>query len=261
MNNKQRTNKTKRSKSMRQSKDNYIQSNGLTVKQNQRLNEFFRDIRKYPDYSLIKYFCNPAYKNYRYGNTHPEYSGLINKKYIYHPMCYYEPEEETKEEKEESVLDEDNKEYKEKIKYYNEMLGEEGINNLEDLRKYPIYTKEDYWENKKREIEERNKRKEELKKLKRKEENTQSCPMCSENKPLLSGYLLNEKKEEENKGYVSCIHHTKKFFSLKDSDPRNWKRNPNFTKTIVPAGKPYKKSDPLYLFRENKTKGNEWVDN
>lgn len=252
-----------------------LMQQGLTLKQAERLVDFYGTTLNYPEYGFVKHFCNPNLKYYRYGNSHPEYYGTLNENFIYKPVF---PPKNIVDVIKESPVDEpelgEDKDYKKKKKYYNKMLGDKKMQNLEDLSKMNIFTKEEYWEKRKKEIEERKKMEEEMERLKREKEmneSKKSCPVCKESDPLRSGYLLDKNENEnenveqkkENNDIMSCIHHTKKYFSTKDNDPKNFQnKSGKMIQSVPAAGIPYKnKSPPLYLFREGNIKGNEWIDN
>ena len=155
---------------------------------------------------------------------------------------YFEEEEE----------DEETKEYNLKKRYYEQMLGEDGIKNLEDLKDLNIITKQEQENKDVHQPEEEKKGNEEQPLLL-----TDQCPICS-NIVNQSGSTLLKKKENPalfapgqiNNGFVCCLHHSKEYFTTEDKNPKNFNSMPPcMLASVIPAGRPTKKNEPLNLFK------------
>ena len=158
---------------------------------------------------------------------------------------------------EEEVSDE---EYEMQKKFYEKMLGEEGLKNIEDLKDIKIEDEEE----KKEEITKQNE--EERKNPEINDQNPNetaenTCPSCHTLGKTMStaNNTISKLKKKENpallapaevfNGFVCCMHHSKEQFTIADKDPRSYTNMPPcMMNSIVPAGKPMNKSKPLNLF-------------
>ena len=162
-------------------------------------------------------------------------------------------EDEDEEEMYEMDIDEAEREYNMKKNYYEEMLGEDGLKNLEDLKDLNIQTKEEE-EQKNQELMQQEELRKQYQEDELQQQNQQEETPC----PLCSGKKLKQKESnlplntagQTNNGFVCCVHHSKEYFNTEDKDPRNYEfLPPCMLASVVPAGKPYKKEEPLYLFK------------
>ena len=165
-------------------------------------------------------------------------------------------EEQEQEEEKDNEVDESEEEFERQKNFYEKMLGEEGMKNLEDLKDIKIEDKEEEKEEEKKE-EEKN---EEEPNQNETAENT--CPYCNNTimKTMTSpNNTMSRLKKKENPallppsevfpGFVCCMHHSKEQFNMKEKDPRTYTNMPPcMMNTITPAGLPMKKSKPLNLF-------------
>ena len=143
-----------------------------------------------------------------------------------------------------------------KVNFYEKMLGEEGIKNLEDLKDIQIKEKEEQREEENKEEE----KQEEEQNQNKTAENT--CPYCNNTmmKTMTSpNNTMSRLKKKENPallppsevfpGFVCCMHHSKEQFNIQEKDPRTYSNMPPcMMTTITPAGLPMKQSKPLNLF-------------
>ncbi|MCQ2819176.1 MAG: hypothetical protein MJ252_18080 [archaeon] len=155
---------------------------------------------------------------------------------------------------------EETMEYNFKKKYYEMMLGEDGVKNLENLKDVNIYTKEIEEERKNKELEEQ-KVKEEQEEINEKIQQEQiekegACPLCHQTQPMKGSSLLKKKENpalyapgQIGNGFVCCIHHSKEMIRPEDRDPRNFHYMPPcMLESVAPAGRPTRKEEPLNLF-------------
>ena len=185
-------------------------------------------------------------------------------------------ESESYEEEEESLNTKDREYLKEK-EFYEKMLGEDGLKNLEDLSKMNLQTKEmeELNNNINKEEEEKNF---DGNNINNENENNcinQFCPICnpdannltfkSTDKKIITNPLKKKEnpallppnydlhcfcnKNGDNHGYVCCLHHNLKPFNVEEKDPRFYSGMPPCTmNNVVPAGKPTFNNPPLNLF-------------
>lgn len=169
------------------------------------------------------------------------------------------------EEEYEEMEDEANLEYNTKKRFYEQMLGEDGLKNLEDLKDLNIETKEEE-EQKNQELMEQQaalrkqyQEDEEQQQQQQQEQNPQDenltpCPLCSQTQPMYGASLLKKKENPAlyppNNGFVCCVHHSKEYFSTENKNPRNYGNMPPcMMASVIPAGRPSKKEEPLCLFK------------
>lgn len=157
-------------------------------------------------------------------------------------------------EKQLNTEEQENQYQKEKAFYIN-MLGEDCLNNLENIGELKIKERklEESKEAEKIEKEQKEKKKEELIELK---DNTlQSCKFCESCKASNMSTL--RKKEnpalmapnEIKNDMICCMHHSQELFTIKEKDPRNYTNMPPcMMSSVIPAGKPLKRNAPLQLF-------------
>lgn len=162
------------------------------------------------------------------------------------------------EEEEEEEISEETQAYNVKKRYYEEMLGEDGLKNLEDLRNLQIETKEIAEEKEKQKIkekeeeaakfeEEKSKVFEEAKEHKFQEDTI--CPLCGASTQSMTKLELLRKKDNpalyppNHTGFSVCAQHSKdNFSSYKYMDPY-------YASLLPAAGKPTSKNEPLNLFK------------
>lgn len=163
------------------------------------------------------------------------------------------------EEEEEEEIDEETQAYNVKKRFYEEMLGEDGLKNLEDLRELQIETKEKAEEKEKQKIKEKeeeaakleaekSRELEETKEERFKEENT--CPLCGATTQSMTKFELLRKKDNpalyppnHTTGFSCCAQHSKdNFSSYKYMDPY-------YAALLPAAGRPTSKNEPLNLFK------------
>ncbi len=181
--------------------------------------------------------------------------------------------EEEEEEKSEREI-----EFERQRDYYLQMLGEDGVKNIEDLSnlRSPEEQQKLFEEEEKIKMEEERRKileeEERQKEILMKENNI--CPYCKQNTGSLNYNTMEStmksgklKKKENpallppnhdqlmdtfsNKDFVCCVHHNQGPFNVEDQDPREFQNMPPcMLNNIIPAGKPTTKNVPLNLFSQ-----------
>ena len=152
----------------------------------------------------------------------------------------------------ENKEDESQEEFERQKQFYEKMLGEYGMKNLEGLKDLKI--EEEKTKNPPQVIEEQ--------KEKQIDTEESTCPYYNPTlyKTMTSGTnTMSRLKKKENPallppsetwpGFVCCMHHSKEQFNITEKDPRTYTNMPPcMMRTITPAGLPMKKSIPLNIF-------------
>ena len=163
--------------------------------------------------------------------------------------------------------DDYDEEYERKKMYYEQLLGEEALNNIEDLSNLKVKNEEQEHDNMEQQQQQEQQQYEEQQLQQHDVEmnNKCACPHC--NTPLVvnsceKGHVMLKKKEnpalmpkeltkQDNKEapFICCMHHSKQEFDIKEKDPRSYTGMPPCTMAgVAPAGRPVPKSKPLNLF-------------
>ena len=162
--------------------------------------------------------------------------------------------------------DEIDEEYERKKNFYEKLLGEDAMNNIEDLSNLKL--KENEIQNVEHEDNNEEQITTEQNKFPINNNNSTKCPCphcktpagittCTEKEhimlhkkenPALMPKELTSNEEGQN-AFICCMHHSKKEFNIKEKDPKSYVGMPPCTMaSVAPAGRPIRKSDPLNLF-------------